>query len=172
MVDNDFFHPLSLSDVQEITTLHSELQQHNHDVFDLRRVISELGHLKDLPRNSPLRFLGYFAILESLLTHAPKETDPYDSITRQVKKKIALINNRLLKPLDYSAFGNTAQETVWGKLYTYRSAIAHGSTPNFKNELKALKSAEHALDFLQHTVKAITRHALKEPQLLADLREC
>ncbi len=53
--------------------------------------VGKPGQLKALPHFSPLRFLGYFAMLESLLTHAPNPSDPYDSITRQVQKRRALL---------------------------------------------------------------------------------
>ena len=60
-------------------------------LIDVKRVARQLQDLEPLPHYSPLRFLGYFAILESLLTHPPKLTDPYDSITRQVKKQVSLL---------------------------------------------------------------------------------
>jgi len=116
--------------------------------------------------------LGYFAILESLLTHPPKPTDPYESITRQVKKKIALLDNRWTDRIDYTRFAGTPPETVWKRMYHYRSALAHGAKPDFGRELSALQNAETALNLLKETVKAVIRYALLEPQLLVDLREC
>jgi len=110
--------------------------------------------------------------LEALLTHAPVPTDPYDSITRQIKKKLTLLNHLLLYPIDYSDFGAAALEKIWAKMYDYRSTVAHGGKPNFANEHKLLKSHQCALNLVQETAKAVITQALREPQLILDLREC
>ncbi len=131
-----------------------------------------MNHLKQLPHGSPLRVVGYFGILESLLTHPPKPTDPYDSITRQVKKKLALLDRRFVRAIDYNGFGEVNPEKVWTKMYAYRSVVAHGGMPDFTGELAALKSPKQALKLLKETTKALIRHTLSEPQLIVDLREC
>lgn len=125
-----------------------------------------------MPYNSTLRFLGYFAILESLLTHPPKSSDPYDSITRQVKNKINLLNNRWEIKLDYSNFGEARDGTIWNKMYAYRSSVAHGGNPDFSGELSILGSHLNALKLVKETVKALIRQVLFEPQLMMDLRKC
>jgi hypothetical protein len=94
----------------------------------LRRLLRQLGELKGLPYVSSLRFLGYFALLESMLTHSPKPEDPYDSITRQVKKKLALLNHRWSMQIDYAPFGGADPESIWTRMYAYRSAVAHEAT--------------------------------------------
>ena len=76
------------SDIEAITATHARLQQHDHRLVDVKRLARQLQDLDALPPHSPLRFLGYFAILESLLTHPPKQTDPYDSITQTTWFKI------------------------------------------------------------------------------------
>ena len=172
MHDNSFFVDVSVGDIGAIQAIHRQLQQHDHRLVDLERLATCLSQLKGLPHSSPLRFLGYFAVLESLLTHAPKPSDPYDSITRQVKKKLALLGHRWPRALDYSPFGGAAPDTVWSKMYTYRSLLAHGAAPEFTRELAALRSHELALKLIKETVKAVIRQALTEPQLLLDLREC
>jgi hypothetical protein len=106
------------------------------------------------------------------LTHAPNPDDRYDSITRQIKQKLALLNKRWNPPLDYSAFPALSHHKVWSKMYEYRSAIAHGSTPNFVGELSALGKAEDANLLISEAVKKTIYQALKEPQLLADLQDC
>jgi hypothetical protein len=138
----------------------------------VKHVARQLQDLDGLPPHSPLRFLGYFAVLESLLTHQPKQTDPYDPITRQVKKKLALLDRRCEPHIDYSSFAGANTDTVWAKMYAYRSRLAHGSTVDFDTELKLLGSADNALRLIKQTAKAIGRHALIEPQLLVDLRDC
>lgn len=168
----DRFIDVTSTDLIPIREAHAKLQRHDHGILNLNRPTSELVQLKGLPHDSPLRFLGYFAVLESLLTHAPKPSDPYDSITRQVKKKIVLIANRLPAPIDYSAFGGAASDTIWGKMYQYRSLIAHGGAPQFAGELALLKDAETAMKLIQQATKAVILAGLNEPRLLLDLREC
>jgi hypothetical protein len=116
--------------------------------------------------------LGHFAVLEALLTHPPKPTDPYDSITRQVKKKLALLDHRSQPGIDYSSFAEANRETVWAKMYAYRSTLAHGGAPTFDGDLQVLGSHDNALKLVKQTAKALIRQALIEPQLLADLRDC
>lgn len=50
-----------------------------------------------------------------------RPTDPYDSITRQVKKKMTLLSHRFQMSLDYSWFSGADSEKVWGKMYVYRA---------------------------------------------------
>lgn len=167
-----FFLDLVASDVDEIRIVYSQLQAHNPQIIDTGRLAFQLSQLKALPHHSPLRFLGYFAVLESLLTHAPKPSDPYDSITRQVKMKLALLDARFPRKLDYASFGAANVDSIWSKMYHYRSQVAHGGAPHFAGDLAVLKSHETALALIRNTVKAVIRQAISEPQLLRDLREC
>jgi hypothetical protein len=106
------------------------------------------------------------------LTHAPNPDDRYDSITRQIKQKLALLNRRWKPALDYSAFAPLSHDKIWSKMYAYRSAIAHGATPNFAQELAALGKAENANLLIREAVKKTVLQAIEEPQLLADLHDC
>ena len=128
--------------------------------------------MKDLPPFSPLQILGYFAILESILTRQPNPDDRYDSITRQITQKLALLNRRWYPALDYTNFGKATHDKVWSKMYAYRSAIAHGTTPDFKSQLSALGTADNANILIGDAVKQTIRQALMEPELLADLHNC
>jgi hypothetical protein len=141
-------------------------------LVDVKRFTRQLQDLEALPPSSPLRFLGYFAVLEALLTHLPKPTDPYDSITRQIKKKVSLLDHRWQPTIDYSSFAGADPERIWTKMYAYRSSLAHGGAPTFDGELQILESHDNALKLVKQTVKAIIRQALIEPELLADLRDC
>lgn len=170
-MSSDFLVDVSSDDVSEITSIHASLRSYDHTVVDLKRPLIQMSQLKGLPHESPLRFLGYFTILESLLTHPPKGTDTIDSITRQVKKKLALLDRRFVTAIDYSGF-DVKPEKVWERMYSYRSIIAHGGIPDFNRDLTALKSPQRALKLIKETTKAQIRHTLSEPQLIVDLREC
>jgi len=58
------------------------------------------------------------------------------------------------------------------EMYAYRSAIAHGGTPNFTGELAVLGKAENANALISEAVKKTILQAIEEPQLLADLHDC
>ena len=163
---------LTKTEGQQISEVYAKLGTHDHKILDLHRILKLVLELKDLPQFSPLQILGYFAILESILTHQPNPVDRYDSITRQITRKLALLNTRWHPALDYASFGGATHDTVWSKLYAYRSAIAHGTTPDFKSKLSALGTADNANVLIRDAVKKTIRQALIEPQLLADLHNC
>jgi hypothetical protein len=89
-----------------------------------------------------------------------------------MKQKLALLNKRWKPPLDYSAFCGVSHEKIWSKMYGYRSAIAHGSTPNFVGELSVLGTAKNANLLIREAVRKTICQVLEEPQLLRDLQNC
>jgi hypothetical protein len=97
-----------------------------------------------------------------------------DRQQRQVHKKLALLNHRFRRPIDYVPFGETSPKKIWEKMYAYRSRVAHGDFVDFRTdtELRALNGAEDALTLVKSTTKAVILQAIDEPQLLADLRDC
>jgi hypothetical protein len=167
-----FCRPFSASDAVELSSIYSKLKAHDGARFNIAQTTSEIAQLKGMDSWSPLLVLGYFAVLEAILTHSPKLSDPYDSITRQIKNKIALLDNRWSPQINYSIFGASDPDKIWEKMYAYRSALAHGLKPDFNRELQVLKSRGHAFWLLKETVKSVARFALDDPQLLQDLKKC
>jgi hypothetical protein len=161
---------ITQSQIEEIASIYRRIKECGQ--IGVRRVALQIQDLDALPTRSNMKFLGYFAILESLLVHEPKGTDPYESITRQVKQKLALLDNRWNPRMDFSIFGPVSSEKIWRKMYEYRSSLAHGNEPDFKGKLKILKDRRSALALLRFAVKAVARQALLEPQLLGDLKNC
>jgi hypothetical protein len=163
------FVELTSSDIENLNKLLNQVRSCDESI---ERSIQQALDLDALPSGSPLLFLGYFAILESLLTHQARPEDTIDSITRQVRQKLVLLDNRWRPRIDYSPFGTTPPEKIWSTMYGYRSCLAHGSEPNFKKDLKLLGDHDGALKLLKQTVRSVLRQALSEPQFIVDLRNC
>ncbi|MEH2092169.1 hypothetical protein [Nostoc sp.] len=164
----------SIDDIilQDLGSIYQNYQQLDEIKYpDIKEAINMLEELKHIPHSSKFKILGLFTIIEFLITH--KSIDTGDSITRQVTNKINLLSKRFSKKLNYCQFfGNTPENTVWKKLYAYRSNIAHGGKPDFAKELLVLKDDLTAKKFLKLVVKMLLQHSLIEPQLYADLKEC
>jgi hypothetical protein len=136
------------------------------------KAFEDFLNLNEIPTVSPFRVLGYFAILEILLIK-----NGGDSITNQLKNKISLINNRMESEIcigDY--FSDTPKlSTIIAKLYNLRSQIAHGSFVDFK-EFHIKPKGEPSIsipEFIYSEIlKKVLIHAMKEPQLIDDLRNC
>lgn len=166
------FFSISQDEITEYQKFYQLIQNHDKTLVDIHSLLQDMRGLNAISYRSPLRFLGYFALLESILTHQPKPNDPYDSITRQVIHKLALLNNRFPRPIDYTPFRNAKPDTIWKRMYDLRSSIAHGGKLDFSGDRQILGSLETAFQLLQQTTKAVIRQALIEPQLIVDLREC
>ncbi|MFT4758349.1 MAG: hypothetical protein ACI9XO_001759 [Paraglaciecola sp.] len=131
--------------------------------------MESFNEINKLHNSSDFKLLSYFSVLESLLTHKPKDSG--DSITRQIKSKIPLINNRLSSPIDLKLFFDQGNEdTIITKLYGLRSSIAHGERITKVEPI--LKSKLNVLVFMEHIVKEFICQALLEPQLFTDLKRC
>ncbi|WP_169734447.1 HEPN domain-containing protein [Deefgea rivuli] len=173
---------IGLSELEDLAEIYkqsmsvmSELSDSSVVMFpEIQRALELLDSLSLIPGYSNFHILGLFAIIEMLITHNPKLEDRGDSITHQMHSKIPLLSNRFTKKISYTEFfGNTSEKKVWSALYKYRSAIAHGGSPDFsKGELALLKDPITAKIFLLGVVRKIIRHALIEPILYRDLREC
>lgn len=169
---------LDESDLQDLRDAykHVDLVGRRNESEAVQNAVRSFLNLDGIPNTSPLRFLGYVAILESLITHAPLPSDPYDSLTRQVKKKMGLIGNRAKLPIPYELFDlGVATDKVWGKLYAYRSKIAHGGavfSRELPSEFSCLKDASTALQFIERAVRSVIRQSAEEPELMADLHQC
>lgn len=162
-------HSLGMAEAEQMRDSFQRMARHDNTILDLSRVMELLRELKNLPRFSPLQILGYFAILESVLTHQPNPEDRYESITRQITQKLSLLNRRWHLRLNYIPFGETSHEKIWKKMYAYRSSIAHGRKPDFESELALLKNADAANTLINEAVKKVICQAYLEPQLVGDL---
>lgn len=158
-------------EVEAIRSAHADLGSLPSHYESIHRAVELLVEMRSLRENSSFRILALFAVLELLLTHNPNGKELGDSLTHQLSTKIPLISKRLPEKLPYDYFFDAIkEEKFWKEFYTYRSALAHGSTPTFKGAQSVLRNAENALCFLLIATRSITRHALREPQLFSDLK--
>jgi hypothetical protein len=133
--------------------------------------LARRAELRSAPARSLLRHLGYFIVIESLLTHAPAITDPADSISRQLQAKIPLLSHRMERPVPFEEFDDNADPvTLLKALYQYRSSIAHGAPPEFSGKGRVLVSGERVGRFLEVTTRRLLRQAVLEPRLVTDLK--
>ena len=139
----------------------------------IRRAISNFVELKRLPRRSDLEVVGLFAIMESLITHLPRLTESLDSINHQIANKIKLLTRRFTRPVESTRyFEGVYDGKLWKKLYAYRSAVAHGNNPEISGQFQVLRNADSVTSFLREIIKELILLALREPDLVSDLRGC
>jgi len=140
----------------------------------IKSSIDDFYKITEIPSRSNLIIIGYFSIIEKLLSS--RKSFQINSINFQLQNKLNLINNRSQFKLDLlSQTRNTDKttfQTIIQLLYKYRSCIAHGSPFDFDNELQSLKNSKNADRLIYELCKLTIVCAVKEPSLIADLREC
>ncbi len=135
--------------------------------------VKNFNSLKRIPKKSELLTIGYFSIIEALISHAPRLNESLDSISHQIKNKLVLLRKRFERKIEYNSyFLDINEKKLWSLLYSYRSYITHGDIPDFKKKFHALKSKEVVLDFLRENIKCLILYSLKEPELMVDLKNC
>ena len=126
-----------------------------------------------LPDSTPMKILGYFTILESILTYKR------DGLGRQLKRNLKFMDERLVscgRSLGFEDFANTKIETMISRLYDYRSAIAHGRSQekSIKAILKARTASSSFIDdlWIHDWLRKLTRRVLfetvREPERISD----
>jgi hypothetical protein len=137
------------------------------------RAVHRFHYLKALPRQSSMLIVGYFSIIEALIAHKPRLQESLDSINHQLQSKLILLSKRFQRRLDYTAhFGQLGEEKIWKRLYAYRSAIAHDPLVEVDSEFKELGNQANIRSFLNEVVKLLLLFGLKDPEFLADLKNC
>lgn len=159
-----------IEEIREISRLYAELPK---DYEQIHHAVRNFELLKQIPETSELLVIGYFAIIESLVAHKPRGPENLDSTTHQVAAKLALLQKRFAKPVvSADFFGDVQEKKVWTKLYAFRSDLAHGNIPDFQKELRVLKDRATVTRFLKNTLKCLIVLAMKEPEFVADLKQC
>lgn len=97
---------------------------------NVAHAVSLFQQLDRLPDQTPMKQLGYFVVIEALLTHKPNPDDPNDGIVRQLKRNLRMLDEELrteqfdlgLESINKGSFNDKVYA-----LYEHRSNIAHGS---------------------------------------------
>lgn len=174
---------IDTENIKEIVNLRADLD--SKQFAEIAIALDRFRKLETSPRND-LKMLGYFGVMEALLSHAPKPNDSADSITRQLKRNLLLLNNRMPTEanLELTVDNGPNADKVISKLYEYRSAVAHGGNQDsarawLYENLVTNKKPNHdnsneqrkwLYSFLRKIVRRTLRQTLLEPQLVKDLK--
>ena len=146
------------------------IEEHYRGIMNSIYIYNSLRYLQNY---NEFKILGLFTVIESLITHNPLSKEAGDSITHQIRTKLPLLFNRIEGGVNYSQqFDDAKEKTIWSKMYSYRSCLAHGEQVNFEKDLSILKSPINVHDFLINCIKILLHLALSEPKLIEDLKEC
>jgi hypothetical protein len=149
---------------------------------EISSMLALFRELDSVPETSRLKLLGYFSILEGLLTHNPKPGDLVDSIRKQLSRNLLLLSHRTdsTHPYLLESFENSkGWDQVSARLYSVRSAIAHGSLSGsdgaWLDERRPHAYAEYPpgawlYRFMRLLTKNVLISAMREPQLIQDLK--
>jgi hypothetical protein len=161
---------ITLEDIMEIREIYGLLEDFSYEAFTyIDKALKDYSQLKTMPSRYSFYILGMFSIIEALLVHKSQVVP----ITHQIKTKLSLLNNRFDHPINFQEFfGEVRYEKVISKLYEFRSDIAHGDFSDFNNELKLLVDSKNVSKVIHRILKSTLIQALKEPQLISDLKKC
>jgi hypothetical protein len=165
-------------DVTEIQNLFSRLTALEEGQKVIPEAIEAFSNVHMIPHGSDFHLLALFSTIEFLVTHKPTGSELGDGLTRQIKTKLPLLSKRFRQKVDHSAyFAAMPEDKCWEILYSYRSAIAHGASRDFKSAYKQggfseLKSRRAVLRFLRLFTRRLLGHAVIEPTLVLDLKKC
>jgi hypothetical protein len=177
---NILFHdPLIIdqNDINELNENYQLLSKFNLSSYKnsfIGKAISDYRDTLDIDYLSPFKIIALFSLIETLMTTNQKNNE--SSINRQLQKKIVLINNQLSNRINFFEYfkgpNSLTEEVIIGKLYFYRSKIAHGDLYDFSNDLQILIDHETTYNFLDLLFKRLLIYSIKNPQLVIDLKEC
>lgn len=167
----------TISELRNIWNLFIKNSKQLDKYSRLKKIIKDFLDLKEIHKETSFKFLGYFSILENILTHNKGRGASNSSITFQLQNKLNLINNRFENSIDLKKYFNLPDSISFikliEKLYQYRSDIAHGSESDFYKELSILKNNKsNSLKFIHELTRKVILQYIQEPMLIEDLKMC
>jgi hypothetical protein len=164
---------LHSNDIASIPRILESMECLPEEAGFVKRAIENYCSVRSIPGKPEIRVVGYFAIIESLITHAPRLTETLDSINHQIVHKIVSLRKRFRRNIPYESYFLAVNENrLWKLLYAYRSYLAHGEKPDFSSKFQSLKSGANVTSFLKEIIKELILIGLTEPIFLTDLKKC
>lgn len=177
---NERYHAYRFPDKREIVTvdeikraelLRASIAELDQSYEFIKTALTMLKDVQLVSEQSRLHVIGYFAIIECLITHKPRQAESLDSISHQFQGKLELLTNQIgINSFVKKYFGEN--KTPWKKLYGFRSELAHGKSVDFKKDFQQLISQKNVKSFMAELTRHILLYAVKHPQLFLDLKEC
>ncbi|TYQ14834.1 UNVERIFIED_CONTAM: hypothetical protein Cloal_1217 [Acetivibrio alkalicellulosi] len=165
-------------EIRDINCLIKNFKENIRDSYKyINKALTDFTNIPLIPLKTPFRIVSFFSIFESLLTHDPKRENWNNGTKQQLKTKLNQLNDRFEEKIDFRAyFSNLTHRATFkdiiGKLYSYRSDIAHGDFSDFNHDLQIISGHTEAYNFLYVLLKKTLLQSLKEPQLISDLKFC
>jgi len=164
------------SNFDEVAELHALMKNPVGSKLEVNamitRVLQNFASSRNWVRQGHSALLNHFGLIEALITHKPEVG--LDSLVHQVSTKMPLLSRRFRNPVDPTEFFKiTDPEKIWKKLYEVRSAFAHGGMVDFKQgQLSQLVDFQSVERFVYLSLKSLLKQALREPDLIFDLKSC
>lgn len=181
LVEKYTSHENSMTNAKEISTNElKKISKFYELTCNLKPEYSYINHalenflsIRRIPERSELLVVGYFSIIEALITHAPRLTETLDSIGHQIRNKQVLLRKKFSRKIANDLYFKDASELkIWQKLYSYRSCLAHGNIPDFSKEFQILVDNRSILAFLKENIKELFKIALNDPEFMTDFKKC
>jgi hypothetical protein len=165
---------IEISTIADVFSYVDSLERPDPDFLFVTASVNKFFDLQRLPSNSDMYLLGLFSVIESLIAHKPRLTESLDSINHQLIHKMHMIDENFLKdPVSIDRyFGQIQYSSLWKKLYSVRSAIAHTSSLDLSSEHQALRSKENVISYMECKTRELLLLAFQRPKLLRDLKAC
>jgi hypothetical protein len=126
---------VGIEDFRRADSLRLRIAELDQSFTFISKATSMMKDVRLVPQRSPLYVIGYFAVVESLIAHSPRLAESLDSISHQFQGKLSLLTNQLgMKNFVEEYFGE--DKKIWKRLYSYRSALAHGNLINLKKTFR------------------------------------
>ena len=111
---------ISFQEIRTISNIYNKLQLQRDTYPYISHAIKNFTELKTMKSNLDLLLVGYFSIIETLITHPPRLNENLDSISHQITNKLSLLIKMFIRKILYTKyFEDVKEETVWKKLYGY-----------------------------------------------------
>ena len=169
---------LDTEDLRSVNSLHLRLadfrasEENDAARRSVVRLFDKFIALSAGKRHGELPLLGYFALIEGLITHDP-HPGVRDSITHQLSTKMPLLMKRFTRPLAFSDFVDEDDPgKLWRLLYKLRSRIAHGEEGFSAAQDRQLRDTTSVFKLVRESLKRLFVLALHEPEFLFDLKAC